>query len=334
MARPEPQGRQGPPGSPRSRSRGGRPGGGTGSQLPRGDHRHAGRSVAGCHLVLVLPRLRRHGSRRSIRSDRTQGADRRRRVPLRGQGHPTRDHDSLGAGCDTGSRPRRGDRLHRGAIGSREALDRLDGSRSGRRRAGRVRPTALRSSALHHVLIGHHRTAQEHRPRGRWGAVEAPLRTQDHLRSASGRSDLLVHHLRVDDVELAHQHAGIGGDGRALRRQSRPSRSGHAVATRRRAPHHPSRLQSQIPAHLCQQRHRAPRSRRPLFDQVDGIDRSPPQSRSVRLDLRERQHRGERVIDHRGHRPPRRLGRRRFDPAGAARRDHRPLAGDGGRLLR
>jgi acetoacetyl-CoA synthetase len=62
---------------------------------------------------------------------------------------------------------------------------------------------ALRPPALHHVFLGHHRRAQVHRARRRRRAAAAPQGTQAARRREAGRPPVLLHHLRLDDVELA-----------------------------------------------------------------------------------------------------------------------------------
>jgi acetoacetyl-CoA synthetase len=71
------------------------------------------------------------------------------------------------------------------------------------RRRHRVRAAALRPSALHHVLLGHHRRAQVHRALRRRRAAAAPEGAQAAQRREAGRPRVLLHHLRLDDVELA-----------------------------------------------------------------------------------------------------------------------------------
>ena len=100
------------------------------------------------------------------------------------------------------------------------------------RRADRIRPPALQSSALHHVFLGHDRRAEMHRA---WGGrhadpacegASAPQRHQER------RPAVLFHHLRLDDVELAGLGPGLGRDLAALRRLALPSRRQHPVRLR------------------------------------------------------------------------------------------------------
>ena len=111
---------------------------------------------------------------------------------------------------------------HPGAS-ERRALGGFSGH--GSRPADPVRATALRASALHHVLLRHHGSAEVHgaergrHPRPPSEGVDAAH--QPHPR----RHHLLLHHLRLDDVELADEFAGGGRDPGALRRQPLPSRT-------------------------------------------------------------------------------------------------------------
>ena len=84
----------------------------------------------------------------------------------------------------------------------------------------RVRAPAVRPSALHPVFLGHDRRAQVHRARRRRHAAAAPEGASAPHRPQARRPAVLLHHLRLDDVELA-------GVGPRLRR--------HAAAVRRLA---------------------------------------------------------------------------------------------------
>src|SRR5258708_17376246 len=91
--------------------------------------------------------------------------------------------------------------MHRGAAGRRYSL----------------RATALRPSAVHPVLLGNDRRAEVHRARAGRDAAQAPVRAAAALRRAGRRPALLLHHARLDDVELADVGAGLLG-GLAARR--------------------------------------------------------------------------------------------------------------------
>ena len=99
----------------------------------------------------------------------------------------------------------------------------------GTRPADRLRAAALRAPALHHVLLRHHGAAEVHgAERGRHPRSPpegADAAHQPHPQ----RHHLLLHHLRLDDVELADQLARRGCDAGALRRQPLPPRSRRPV---------------------------------------------------------------------------------------------------------
>ena len=92
-------------------------------------------------------------------------------------------------------------------------------------RADRLRAAAVRSSALHPLLVGHDRRAEVHRPRRRRHAAAAPEGAPAARRRQARRPPVLLHDLRLDDVELARVRARLRRDAAAVRR----------LAVRRRA---------------------------------------------------------------------------------------------------
>ena len=96
------------------------------------------------------------------------------------------------------------------------------------------RARALRPPALHPVLLRHHRRAQMHRPLGRRHAAPASQGAPAAFRHRRRRPRLLLHHARLDDVELAGLGARLGRDAAPLRRLALPSRAGDAVRLCRR----------------------------------------------------------------------------------------------------
>ena len=85
----------------------------------------------------------------------------------------------------------------------------LDKAQTWDQRSAPMRPARSNSSPchsatrLHHVLIGYDRSAEMHRSfRGR-RVIAADEGTCAALRREAGRPRLLLHHLRLDDVELA-----------------------------------------------------------------------------------------------------------------------------------
>ena len=115
------------------------------------------------------------------------------------------------------ARPRTLAGLRQGAVRLGEAL----ASRSKRDEIA-LRALPLRPPALHPVLLGHHRRAQVHRPRRRRHAAAASEGAPAARRPAPGRPVLLLHDLRLDDVELAGLGPGHRGDA-ACSTTARPS---------------------------------------------------------------------------------------------------------------
>jgi acetoacetyl-CoA synthetase len=79
----------------------------------------------------------------------------------------------------------------------------IDDFKSPKTGGDRVRTAALRPPPLHHVLLRHHRAAQMHGPERRGHPDPPPEGAGAPHRPEAGGHDFLLHHLRVDDVELA-----------------------------------------------------------------------------------------------------------------------------------
>ena len=109
--------------------------------------------------------------------------------------------------------------------GRRRAGGRAGLGRAGRahRRAVDVHAGAVRPPALRALLLGHHRAAEADRARPRRHPAGAPEDAGPAPRPGPGRPVLLVHHHRLDDVELPGLRPGGGRGDRALRRQPRPA---------------------------------------------------------------------------------------------------------------
>ena len=71
-------------------------------------------------------------------------------------------------------------------------------------------------------LVRHHGRAEVHRARRRRNAAAASEGASAPLRHLRRRPHLLLHHLRLDDVELARLGARLGGDADAVGRVARP----------------------------------------------------------------------------------------------------------------
>ena len=102
--------------------------------------------------------------------------------------------------------PRRSRRRRR-AAGWRDRVGRCARALRGRR-CSSFDPAAVRSPALHHVLVGDDGPAEVHGARCRRHARAAPEGARAARRPARARPDLLLHDLRVDDVELARLEPG------------------------------------------------------------------------------------------------------------------------------
>ena len=205
----------------------GRRSGGPGGRLPAeragGHGRDGGDGEPRGRLGQRVTRLRPPRRAGPARPARAAGAVRLRRLPLRRQGvRPA------GRGGRTGRRaaePARGraragarSRRRRCRLGRRRL--RADRARRGvRLRAGAVRPPAVGA-----LLLRHHRAAQGDRARARRHPAGAAQGPELPPGSAARRPRVLLHHHRLDDVELPGQHAAARGDAGALRRQSQPPR--------------------------------------------------------------------------------------------------------------
>ena len=171
--------------------------------------------------------------RRPLRADRAEGAVLRRRLPLRRQGLRPARHDRRDRLPDPEPRADRRrplpERLAR-AIRARGAPERHPddlGSAPGprRRRRARLRPGPLRPSPLGPLLLRHHRPAQGDRPRPRRHPARAAQEGLPAPRRQDRRPRLLVHHDRLDDVELPGRRPPHPGLDRSLRRQPRHART-------------------------------------------------------------------------------------------------------------
>ena len=122
----------------------------------------------------------------------------------------------------------------------------LGGLDQGRFRAGRFCAPAVRPSPLHHVLLGNDRPAQVH---GAWrggNPAATPEGAGASHRPHPRRPDLLLHHVRLDDVELAGVLPGCGRDGRVVRRCTACSAQ-HPVGPGRAGAGDGVRYQRQVP---------------------------------------------------------------------------------------
>jgi hypothetical protein len=136
-----------------------------------------------------------------------------------------------------------------------------------------LRLAALRPSRLHPVFLGDDGQAQVHRPRRRRHAVAAPQGAGLAHRPPARRSPVLLHHLRLDDVELAGLWLGDRGDTGSLRRLAVPPDAGSSLADGRARAHHGFRNQRQIPGRLRKARPRPKNNPRPVERPHDPVHR-------------------------------------------------------------
>ncbi len=116
----------------------------------------------------------------------------------------------------------------------RDPLGRAACPRRGHRPQLRARP--LRPPALGSLLLRHHRPAEGDRAVAGRHPARAPEEAPPPRRRPPRRPPLLVHHDRLDDVELPRLGTADPGRDRPLRRQPRLSRHGRALGPRRAAP--------------------------------------------------------------------------------------------------
>ena len=119
---------------------------------------------------------------------------------------------------------------------------------------------ALRPPALGPLLLRHHRPAEGDRPGPRRDPARAPEEAQPPRRRPGRRPRLLVHHHRLDDVELPRRRPAHPRLDRPLRRQPRPPRHGRALGPRRARRDHLLRHQRQLHRRLHEGRRRARRA--------------------------------------------------------------------------
>ena len=115
------------------------------------------------------------------------------------------------------------------------AEQRRELARAARPRAGvtggvQVSPRSVRDAAVDSVLQRHHRAAESHHPQPRRHPPRAAEAAAPEHEPQPGRRAVLLHHHRLDDVELPGQLARARREAAALRREPRLPRAGRAVA--------------------------------------------------------------------------------------------------------
>ena len=177
------------------------------------------------HLVFRLARFRRP---RPARPFRPAGAEavagggelsiqRQALRPRRQAASPAR-RPALAAAH--GHLPFRWRRGGRGAAGRHPGRRRHLGAfhHPARGRRATLRAAALRPSVVHPLFLRHHRQAQVHHPPFGGHIAQARHRTRVARRARREHRALLLHHLRLDDVELARLRPFRRGAAGALRR--------------------------------------------------------------------------------------------------------------------
>ena len=213
-------------------------------------------------LVVLFSGFRRPRRTRSVRADRTARARHRRCLSLRRAGarferQGARDcrGPAVGrAGCRDSVLWRRA----AAGPGAGANMERFPCQRPGAIGIDSLRAAAVQSSALRDVLVRHHRGAEMHRPRRRRHADPARQGASAALRHPRRRPRLLLHDVRLDDVELARLGPGVGCRDRALRRLAVSSRRPRPLRLCRRVRRDPLRHLSEVP----RRRVRKPASRR------------------------------------------------------------------------
>mmetsp|Transcript_9168 Transcript_9168/g.20441 ORF Transcript_9168/g.20441 Transcript_9168/m.20441 type:complete len:464 (-) Transcript_9168:646-2037(-) len=261
-------------------------------QHRRDCRRDARRDKPRRHVDLLLARLRRARGRRPLRTGEAEGAVHDGRLRLRGEAHlDRREGGGAGGGAafareGCGHRTaRRASRLaKRAAALSRRQLGRFRRRRACPRR--RVHPRGLLPPAVCPLLVGHNRHAEEHRARRGEHAAAARQGADAPLRPAADRPHALLHHVRLDDVELDDLLALRRRGGRLLRRLRRLSQARLAVGPdRARAHHSPGIVAALLPG--------MPRARasdgaeRPLGAPRDLLDRLAALPGGLRVRVRE-----------------------------------------------
>ena len=181
-----------------------------------------------------------------------------------------------------------------------------DGRRGSGVRAGAVRPPAVGP-----VLLGHDRPAEGDRAVPGRHPARAPEDAAPARRRAGRRPPLLVHHDRLDDVELHRLGAAHRGDDPALRRLARAPGHGRAVGLRGAHADDHVRDERLLHRRVHEGGRRARRRARPVGAEGGRLDRLAALARGLPLGLRARRRGHVAVLDERRHRPLHGVRRRR-----------------------
>ena len=184
------------------------------------------------------------------------------------------------------------------------------------RRGVRVRPRAVRPPAVGALLVRHHRAAEGDRPGPGRDPARAPEDAAPARRRAGRRPAVLVHHDRLDDVELHRLGAADRGDGAALRRLA--GIPGHGRAVGLRGAHGDDHVRDERVVHrrVHEGGRRARRRPRPERAARRRLDRLAAVAGGIPVGLRPRRVRHVAVLDVGRHRPVHGVRRRRAGAAG------------------
>ena len=167
-------------------------------------------------VVVVLAGLRRRRRARPLRADRAESAVRDRRLFLQRQEHRFAADRAHGRRAPAEPRGRRRRAVPRPTTPTCSALPNAHAVRRAARAARRasLRARRIRRAALHSLFVRHDGRAEVHRARRRRHAAPA----SQGARAAHGhprrRRRVLLHDLRLDDVELARLGARVARDAR------------------------------------------------------------------------------------------------------------------------
>ena len=304
------------------------------AEVPRAgdDHRLPGDRKPRRDLDQLCAGVRRAGGARSVRTDRSEGAAGRRWLSLRQRATSTaapRCRRSATA-CPACSTPWRCRTSARRAVARAPSR----GPSSPRAPDRRVRTGRRRSPAVRAVLVGHHGHAEADRARPRRHPARAPQGAGAARRPRAGRSVLLVHDHRLDDVELPRQRAADRRGDRHVRR--RPGATPTLDALWQLAAETGiTWFGASAPYYMaCRKAGLRPVSSSICRGCERSVDRCAAAGRRVPLGLRRGRPRRDAVVDQRRNRHLLGVRRRVPDGAGGRRRDLVPLPRRGGRGVR
>ncbi len=307
--------------------------------IPETVDRDARRDEHRRHLVILLAGLWRRGRAGSLRTDPSARSLLCRRLPATPAARSTAwtrvreiveripeiEHVVVVPYLQRGA----GDRRHsRGADVGRPSVGAPTPS------AARVRAPAVRPSALHHVLVGHDRAAQVHGARRRRHAHPAPQGARASHRRHARRPRVLLHHVRLDDVELAGVVPRARRDDRAVRRRAAHPRASDLVGHGGGGAHHDLRHEREVAGARRKGGPSAARDARSERARRDSVDRQPARRAQLRLRLRAREARRAAEQHQRRHGHHLLFRGRQPDRPGVARRVAGARARDASRDLR